>query len=230
MKKIMISIALFFILALNVKAESCSSKEQYLLNFKASNVIYSIDYEINDSVVYIINVYNIVDGLRITLTNRMNNFSQTYNTASVVNDRIKVYRFNNGNQETLYLKVFDDGRCGNNLITSQTINLPKFNNYSQYEVCKSYPEYIYCDPLYSNDLTENGFYNKINSYKASLIKIEDTPTENIEKEETTKVEKEKFVKTKKFLKENWLYILITFGVVATFVILRIIILKKKRVY
>lgn len=106
-------------------------------------------YDENDNLVKEIN-YSQTDSGLVTL--------YSYDLSKVKKASFQIYSINNNCYEKKLIKI--------------SVKLPKYNIYSQLDVCSDLSDYEMCDSFYQNNLTETEFIDKVNEYKQSLQKQE----------------------------------------------------------
>ncbi len=80
----------------------------------------------------------------------------------------------NGPEQIEILVESNDLNCDDRYLGKLSVNVPKYNKYSNLEVCNGKESYELCDSWYSHNYSEEEFIEKVESYKI----IEDE--ENIE--------------------------------------------------
>lgn len=107
--------------------------------------------------------------------------------------------------------------CGNRVLRTMKITLPRFNYYSRLSICQDIPEYYLCKRFVTFDSDNNAeFYTKVNEYKAKLKEQKEKENSNngIISETISNVSKYKYV--------------VVGIVVAIGVIITVLILRRKR--
>lgn len=71
-----------------------------------------------------------------------------------------------------------DNPCAEEYVYTKTLQIPKYNKYSELDVCKEYSKWELCDKWYSSPIAdEEEFYQKLEEYKEKIksgeIVIED---------------------------------------------------------
>ena len=234
MKKIVIF--LYFVMVLGIgnlpvsAEELCSNSEisdlsklAYNVNFDYEMTKYksSIDSigpngEIGEDYYYAsdVNVYNLVKRLKIEILNKEENqkYSFSYEDAEEgilyltggVANKIKKIEF----------RIYGTGGCNNELLRTTYMTIPKWNEFSTYDICKEIPDYYMCQSFVSTDynMSEIDFNKKAEEY-----------AEEQENENST------IYQVSNFLKEHWMGI--TIGVVSVVIVgtcVTIFIVRKKR--
>ncbi len=234
MKKVILFLYFYLIFGLAhmpvSAAELCSNSEITRLSKLAYNV--NIDYEMNRYVSDIesvgpngeigedyyyasdINVYNLVEGLRLEVINRDGDEEYSFTSSDAkdgilylnggVANRIKKFEF----------KIYGTGGCNNELLRTSYLTTPKWNEFSTYDVCKEIPDYYMCQAFVTTD------------YDVTEIDFNKNAEEYIEEQEK---ENSPIYQVSNFFKEHWKGIIIgvvSVGVVGTCV--TIFVVRKKR--
>lgn len=72
--------------------------------------------------------------------------------------------------------------CVGELLYTKKVKLPKYNKYSEYDVCIDYEEFPLCGRWYDGEITNDDyFYQKLEEYKNSLKPIEENDTKDDKK-------------------------------------------------
>ncbi len=99
-------------------------------------------------------------------------------------------------------------RC-NNTLKKIELTLPKYNSYSESQLCEGIEEFVLCQPTYDKEIDYDTFVSRINSYKKSKREQENKNKETTEKEQS---------KLLQYINDNLFQIII----VAIFIIMVII--------
>ena len=110
--------------------------------------------------------------------------------------------------------------CGEETLRKFKLTLPKFNFYSQLDICQDIPEYYLCQQYTTFDVDGATFYDKVDEYKAKLLtqKEEEKAAENEEIDNTTPISKAMSAVSKN--KYIVVGVVVVIGVVITVVILK----------
>lgn len=238
MRKVKLFIFLVFSFLVFIEkfdAAECSYKEEIELSKKASLVSANYTYEYvydqnklnNKNVKYIINIYNISDGLRIMVRNSLNNDNlYSFNNSNILNNTVTFETFNSDENTTYNIVVLSDtSNCSGSLRTI-TLVTPKYNEFSQKEECKENPDFKLCSTFYSYSITNSKFESEYKKYiDKKKIKEENKPS--IEEKTKEKNLKEKIIE---FFNNYKTTILMSLGVILIIGILIIIkkVIDKKR--
>lgn len=212
MKKryIILAIILFVFITPKVNAATCTKSEIIKVKEKANNV--KIEYVASEKTqkkgVYDIKITGLTDEiyLKEELTGK------TYTTSLNENGVITLSRVSAGD----YKFEFRYFHCGDQLVRTAKLTVPKYNYYSEHPLCDGVPpeEVQECDEWYQGKVTEELLTEKINEYKKQQGK-----------DESNKIDKILDI-IKNFITNYYLYII---GIVAVIIIATTtIIIKKKR--
>lgn len=70
---------------------------------------------------------------------------------------------------TYRFEIFsDDYGCSTKTLRTFKMTLPRFNYYSELDVCKDIPEFYLCQPFTTFKVEGSTFYDKVDEYKAKL--------------------------------------------------------------
>ena len=149
---------LFMCLAVNVKAE-CSYGDIARQKAFVSNITYTYDYKIIESVAYFdVYLYNVPSGIYI----------KNSSTGEVYNN------FDDGqiSLKNLYINKlslgFYSSTCNDEYLGVRYINFPQYNAYSTDNLCTGIEDYELCKKWNSSSSNYDNFLNSINIYKKSL--------------------------------------------------------------
>lgn len=150
MKKI-VFMFLMLIIPLNINAD-CSYDEQRELYALSEHIDYTYEYS---KVVYYFNVtfYNVVPELKISYNG---SFVTTNNNRVLVNDIKK------GEKVEIYSS--NSSSCPNTYIRDLELNLPMYNEFYESEDCQNYPDFKYCTPFLSDEITIDEFNDELSNY------------------------------------------------------------------
>ena len=149
---------LFMCLAINVKAE-CSYGDIARQKAFVSNITYTYDYKIIESVAYFdVYLYNVPSGIYI----------KNSSTGEIYNN------FTDGqiSLKKLYINKlslgFYSSTCNDEYLGVRYINFPQYNAYSTDNLCTGIEDYELCKKWNSSSSNYDNFLNSINIYKKSL--------------------------------------------------------------
>ena len=217
--KYILASLLMFCVATSVNAEECSYDKQVELNNLAAQVkaVYE-ESEIDSGATYIPEEEGDPDGpimLHAFKTKILNVSKDIVVRVEDESGDTKVYGYSDSDNGTIVLdeKIADTvynytitvvgakEDCDGQELRTISLVVPRYNDYSEYAVCKEYPEFEYCKK-YTTDLENismTEFVNKAESYKKS------------HKSET---EKKQEKKNESFIKKNKKTIIIIASVIA----------------
>ena len=167
MKKVFILFIFVLLIICNtdsVFAANLCTKEKYNdLKEKASNVEieWELKYDENDNFYFKVNANNVDDDLILF-------FDNLYYEPKDGN--IEVLTFLEGGN-TYQFKFYGgyNHPCVEEYIYTRNLTIPKYNKYSELEVCSEYSEWELCDKWYSGEIKDTeDFYNKLEEYKKKL--------------------------------------------------------------
>ncbi len=165
-----------------------------------------------------VKIYNVSEELYVQVNN--GNQKWSFNSNDIMADGSITIRQPASSTNT-YNYVFEivSYRYGCSLETLRTIRLtlPKFNVYSDLEICQDIPDYYLCQQYTTYSVDGSTFYNKVDEYKTKLLALEE---EKIS-EENNSVITNSLSKISKY-KYLVVGIIVVIGVVLT-----VIVLKKK---
>ena len=245
--KIVIKYSLLIVLLMgfcNVRALSkCDSKEKSALNKEAVNI--KVKYDIKEEKLvppaneipaefkddpedyffmvpyFKINILNLSDNFYITVKNKYSTDEkeQTINSSSngiVSFDRKEIYNLAN-----LSFNIYSSNKtsCPDELIKTISLSLPRYNSFSEYEICEKIPDFDLCQKFVM--IPDRGI-----TYKKFMEKAKNEVKKNEEKEETSK-KPSFFEKLKNFLVRNYLYFIIGLVVIVIVAIVILIVIKYK---
>lgn len=185
----------FFSFIITSKAVSCSYEEQAKLNNEAANV--KVNYEIKERILdkseysppdgaeddYVaksdymqVNILNLTENMYVEVSNNYNDDVKIYNYADTDNGNISFDWYTIGSVVKYTVKVFSSSNTsceGNNLKTLH-ITLPRYNDYSTYDICSSVPEYYLCERYVTYDeVSYDKFFTRVNKEVEKQRKIEE---------------------------------------------------------
>ena len=174
-RSILFLLIILFLFPIKVSAE-CSSERIAELSKMAENINLSYTYKIGEEdAVFKVTASN--------LTNDIYLVSEEEDiTVSGVNDKTIDKEFSSGT--TLNFVVYsNDKNCKNTALINKYITLPYYNIYSNYGMCKEYPEHEYCKRWYdSSKISRSDFERALADYSDKIMDEEEAKT--IEKEKS----------------------------------------------
>ena len=207
MKKTLLAFVAFFMAAINVSAISCSVSDDANLKQKAANV--KVGYEIVSEEVDFEDRKGNVEYFNITLLNVTKDLYVIMKNNVQDELRLTYYNSNNGTVEykwyyndsvtnfTFDVYASDETNCSDKLYNTIYITTPRYNEFSNLEICQDNAEFYMCKKYVNFEKTsEFQFQNKLNSYKKG--EITDTGEE---------VEQTLFDKVLSFINEYKLFII-----------------------
>ena len=147
-----IVLLLLLVASVNVNANTCSYKEQTILNNDFSNL--KITYEVlSDNEINIL-IYNISENLYITFVNHDTNLEESIYYSDTTNGRYSFIRNTNEIEEYQFKVRANMSNCYGNILTTKKIIKPKYNNYSNLEICKNekLSNHSYCQKFITKEI------------------------------------------------------------------------------
>ena len=166
-----------------------------------------------------IKIYNVTEDLLVSASNGSQDWIISY--SNVTSDGSVTIRQPSSTTSTVdYVFKVTSLKYGCSLENLRTIKLtlPKFNNYSELDVCADIPDYYLCQQYTTYSVDGSTFYDKVDEYKAKLLAM-DTDV-NLDDENTSIVSKAVSSVSK------YKYVIVGIVVVAG-IVLTVIVLKKK---
>lgn len=186
----------------DVNAE-CDYQRKAELSRIASNVQVSYNYDQDNN--FTVNITNLTDDIYIK------------DDYDVIIEGAGEKNFNYSDGEKIKYRIFsNDNNCKDEELLTKYVNLPIYNLYSNYDECKMYPEFQYCQKWLSTSITTDQFSKRLNEY------VKD----NSNSGKSSKTEDNVLDVIVEFFKNNIL-ILILFSILI-FIIIVIILFKKIR--
>lgn len=220
MKKIAsILFAMIFCIS-NVKAASlCSYKETTELNKIASNVKATyellektIHFEDKDATkeIFNISIFNITENVYVIVKNNYNNMEKTYTYADS-KEGIVEFDWENSDKVTNFtIEVYSTSKtsCPHEKLKTTYLITPRFNEYSNREVCNENPDFYLCQKYVNfKEVDETKFLSQLENYKKGSITDSD---EKLDEPELTM-----FDKIFNFINNYKLYILGGIAIIIT---------------
>lgn len=170
MKKISLIALLFFAFTTTAYGASCNYEEQAKLNSEAANVKanYEIkerildpsEYTVPDSILgtpeeatyvaktdYIqVNILNMTENMYLEVSNSVNDMVRRYNYSEAINGNITFNWEEIGTLVNYTIKIYTSSNtgCEGNVLKTLRLSLPRYNEYSEYAICDSVPDYYLC--------------------------------------------------------------------------------------
>lgn len=169
-KKTIFLVLAMFILILNVKGTACGYEEKAKLNNEVANV--KVNYEIKERVLdkseysisdallgteyedeyeatseYIqANLLNLTENMYVVVSNDFDKEEKLYQYSDTDKGSISIPWLQIDEIVTFTFKVYasDTTGCDGNLLKTLTLKLPRYNDYSTYDICNNFPEYYLC--------------------------------------------------------------------------------------
>lgn len=170
-----------------------------------------------------IKIYNVTDKLLVTVTNGGDSVSggikKTLSSKDIGSDGAITLRQRSISEMVDYnFKIFSTAYgCSGETLRTMKLTLPRFNYYSELDICKDIPDYYLCQQYTTFKVDGATFYDKVDEYKAKLLTQKDD-----EVEDNTGL----FNKTMNAV-SDYKYVVVGI-VVAIGVVLTIVILKRKK--
>lgn len=173
-----------------------------------------------------IKIYNMSDKLKINVKNSGRGLTELIDTTLTTEkaDAEGVLNLRQAaiteNVQYTFTITSDYYGCGEETLRKFKLTLPKFNFYSQLDICQDIPEYYLCQQYTTFDVDGATFYDKVDEYKAKLLtqKEEEKAAENEEIDNTTPISKAMSAVSKN--KYIVVGVVVVIGVVITVVILK----------
>ena len=163
----------------NYVTTTCSSKDTSELSKAAMRIKVTyepveIKHPDNKSLSFYmldIKIYNISQGLDIYVTN--NNGNTFRIDESKIKDGMVTLRSEDTTEISKYtFRVESNGACQGKTLRTINLTLPKYNQYSQREVCEEIPTYYLCQEYINFEIDDAKFLNSVTSYKERIKKKE----------------------------------------------------------
>ena len=212
--KYILASLLMFCFTTSVNAEECSYEKQVELNNLAATVRATYEeVEIDSGESYIPEDENDPDGaimlhgFKVVIMNITKDLRVTVKDEYTGDSKEYMYSDTNNGVIELEQRVADDvynytivvkgavEECDNGDLRTINLIVPKYNNYSEYDVCKEYPEFEYCQKYITSlqDISMPEFIERADAYK----KNHESETEKRKNNEKSNSIKEFFNKNKK---------------------------------
>ena len=178
-RKLILSILTFVLIIGNAKAAACDYEEKAQLNKEAANV--KANYEIKERVVdrseytvpdsvlgtdeeatyehkvdYMqVNILNITKNMYVEVTNDSDKDTKTYTYADTTDGNLSFDRYDVSTLVKYTIKIYasKETGCSGNALKTLYLSLPRYNDYSTYNICTFVPEFYMCQRYvtYEND-------------------------------------------------------------------------------
>ena len=217
-KTAFIAFSSMFMLA-NVNAATCGYEEKAKLNNEIANVksnyevkervLNKDEYFISDALLgteyedsyeaktdYIqVNILNLTENMYVEITNDYNDDIVVYHYSDTQNGNISFDWNDVGTLITYTIKVYASSStgCEGSVLKTLYQALPRYNDYSTYDICKNIPDYYLCQRYVTYE--DVGFDNFIEQNSKQVEK-------KLEKEEKTTENEKWYKKVQNFVKEH----------------------------
>lgn len=168
-KYILFTLICIFATPLVTHAE-CDYQRQAELSRLASNVQFSYTYDSNMN--FTINVTNITDDIYVSYFNPGNLLSETLSGSGEKNIQA-------GAGVTIDFEIYsNDSNCKGDKLLTKYVSTPSPNRFYQFDECKKYPNFKYCQLWLNTAIDINQFKEEFNKYEASLNQKDTNETSN----------------------------------------------------
>ncbi len=178
--------SMLFLFSTSVKAETCGYEEKAKLNNEAANV--KVNYEIkqrqldknnynppdaivgtedeanwNPTVDYFqVNILNLTENIYVEVKNDQNNETTKYYYNNSQDGKIAIDFLNLENvaKFTITVKSTDASGCTDRTLKTLNLTLPRYNEYYEYSLCQSIPDYYLCQKYVTFDEVKLGYFTK----------------------------------------------------------------------
>lgn len=209
LKCFVLLIAALFIIPI-AKAEKCDYAKRSEASKIAKNVSASYEIKQDDSGNYYfeITVYNIVDGIYVSISETMgkNSRGTTQDVFPNETDDNNSYTFRSYdiyNVSKYTFKVGELNTACTGTLRTITLTKPKYNEFSELEECGFYgvEDVLYCQKWITSDikLTEEGVLEKIRQLRKKSLNDVTTKCISCEENEKIRQKNERFYKIRKYL-------------------------------
>lgn len=118
-----------------------------------------------------IKVYNLIPELDVYVTNKNGN------TFMIEKEKIKNGMITIRSEDTTEIskytfRVESNESCQGKILRTMNLTLPKYNQYSQREVCEEIPTYYLCQEYINFEIDDAKFLNSVTTYKERISKKE----------------------------------------------------------
>ena len=178
--------SMLFLFSTSVKAETCGYEEKAKLNNEAANV--KVNYEIKqrqldknnynppDAIVgtedeanwnpivdyFQVNILNLTENIYVEVKNDQNNETTKYYYNNSQDGKIAIDWLNLENvaKFTITVKSTDASGCTDRTLKTLNLTLPRYNEYYEYSLCQSIPDYYLCQKYVTFDEVKLGYFTK----------------------------------------------------------------------
>lgn len=237
---------LICLLTVKVNAATCNYEEKATLNNEISNVKanyeakerilskeeYTIPVEIigtEEEANYVsktdylsVNILNLTENFYIKVTNDYDDEEKIYQYSETTNGNITWDWHNVQKLVTYTIEIYASSKtgCEGTLLKTINLKLPRFNEYSTYSMCDSFPDYYLCKKFVT--------YGEI-EYETFAKKMNEKAEEKNKKEEEKEEKNNKWYnKVKKFIIDNKEIFIVGGVVIVTLTCGTVYIIIKKR--
>lgn len=109
-------------------------------------------------------------------------------------------------------------------LKSFDIKVPRYNIYSEEPLCEDIKEFYLCKESYDKEIDRETFVSRVNTYKKSLDKKENTQEESVKEETTNNI----IDQILKYIKENLIQVIIITIFTILLIITAIVTIKQSR--
>lgn len=207
--KLLITLIAFFSFISISKAVNCSYQEQAKLNNEVANI--KTNYEIKERILdkseysppdgadedyvaktdyIVVNILNITKNTYVEVSNDYNSDVLKYNYNDTKNGNVSFDWYNINEVVKFTIKVYASSAtgCEGSSLKTLYLTLPRYNDYSNYTICNSIPDYYLCQRYVTYDeISYDSFYTRVNK-------------------EVSKIEKQEEIKNKKWYEKTWDFI------------------------
>lgn len=180
-KYCILSLLTFIVFSFTVSADTCSYKEQTILNSDLSNI--KIIYEIlNQNKINII-IYNITNNLMIEYTNPETEESITISYSDTNNGKYIIERNANSVEEYQFQIRSNISACYGNVLSTKKIIKPKYNSFSKLSICSdsNLKNHSYCQEFITQDINKSREEVETTLKEYLQVKVKNQTTKAIEK-------------------------------------------------
>ena len=138
----------------------CDYQRQAELSRLASNVQFSYNYDSNMN--FTINITNVTDDIYVSYLN-----PSTLSYESLYGAGEKNIQVVSGTS-LKFVIYSNDHNCPGEELMTKYITTPNYNVFSNYDECKQYPNFKYCQVWLSTSITHEQFQSEFNNYTKSV--------------------------------------------------------------
>ncbi len=216
-----IFMALLFVCPNAYAADECDYAEQYKLSALASNVNANYSVSEEPEVYFIITINNLTDKIYAAVKSDNNSNIVEYeyseaNGGSVSFTSSEIYKKTDFTIKIYAVNPF----CDRSELRTITVTTPRYNPYYNYAACEDVRDFYLCQKWSDFEISYEELVSRINDYKEAL-----KDKEIIEEEQEKTIIQEVI----DFVVKNYLYFVISGGVITIAGSTAIIILKKRRI-